>query len=137
MGLILPGEAAAIADRVRQGDPTVGWRGDPGMDTYVSDRHGVAQVWSFDARGTRYCAAQVPLSEPGWQHTLLKKLRDGDWQNPDTIRDIFAANDANTRRQAAERAERCGAAADHVIYEFRRAVGQHYGGLRRRFYPVS
>ena len=137
MGLVLPGAAKSIADRVQQGDPIAGWRGDPTMDVYLDDRRQVAEVWHFDRGGHRYCAAQTTLLEDGWEHTLLRKLRDGDWQNPDTIPNIVAMQDANERRHAAQRAEWAGARADRVIYEYRKALGTHIGGLRRRYYPVS
>lgn len=135
MGLLLPGESLGIAERVRNGDPTVGWRGDPEMDVYV--RAGICQVWQFDRTGRRWCAVQVPTSEPGWQHTVLRRLRDGDWQNPDTIKNILREYDRNERRIAAEQAEACGRGADKVAYTMRRTMGQHYGGLTRDIFPVS
>jgi len=89
-GLILPAsydnrsaiargeDVADITRSVQDGDPTLGWRGDPQMDVY---REGsVVKVYGFDLKGERYCAATVNLVDSDWRTTLIRKLRDGDWQ---------------------------------------------------------
>lgn len=137
MGLLLPGQCQSIVERVQNGDPSVGWRGDPGADVYVHEGLQVAQVWAFDRGHKRYCAAQVSILEPGWEHTLLRKLRDGDWQNPGVVKDIFARGNAREAAAAAERSERIGGKADYLVWLAYRTYGTHAGGLTRRLFPVS
>lgn len=91
MGLILPGDdVMSITERVQQGDPTVGWRGDATMDVYV--KGGYVEVWGFDARGERYRVVSVPLSDPGWRHSLLARLRDSDWRRDDHLERLRRQN---------------------------------------------
>lgn len=134
MGLVLPGESLAIADRVHRGDPTVGWRGDPEMDVYV--RNGVCEVWQFDITGTRWCAVRVSTLEPGWQHEVLRRLRDSDWQRDDVTSRAIDMMKAHDREVAAQEAESCGAGAERIAWWMRRRYGHHYGGLTRDIYPV-
>lgn len=85
-----------ITRSVQDGDPTVGWRGDPSMDVYREGSQ--VRVYGFDRSGERYVAATVNLVDSDWRRTLLTKLRDGDWQNEYTMVDRI--NDANAKLHA-------------------------------------
>lgn len=90
-----------IVAKVQDGDPHVGWRGDPEMDVYeIGVEIG---VYGFDAHRQRYLAATVTREDPEWRFRLLCKLRDGDWQRDDTYDRIVQKEYA--RQDAAERAE--------------------------------
>ena len=134
-GLVLPGEHLDIATRVRDGDPVIGWRGDAGMDTYLFGEHRRCEVWAFDAHGTRYCAASVNVGVPGWQHQLLRKLRDGDWHRGPTVFDeIDRRNDARERSRDAAAAAAGEERAEKLAWALKRDIGHLVSGTRRFFY---
>lgn len=134
MGLLLPADdVVGIVERVQLGDPTAGWRGDPTMDVYVDHRSGEARVMGFDAEGNRYKVAQVRML-PGWQHALLKKLREGDWRDPELIDRQMAEMAATDTARQAVIDERMDEHAERLAWALRRDAGTHYGGLTREFY---
>lgn len=95
-----------ITRSVQDGDPTVGWRGDPSMDVYREGSE--VKVYSFDARGQRYVAATVNLADSDWRRTLLIKLKEGDWQNPvayDKLIERQEKADRDRQTQAEDQAE--------------------------------
>lgn len=105
MGLVLPADdVMGITDRVQRGDPTLGWRGDPAMDVYA---HGNSvAVYGFDRKGERYVAATVSKVSQGWRHELLRKLRDGDWQDPHAYDRTVAAQVKDDKARDDRLAER-------------------------------
>jgi hypothetical protein len=132
-GLLLPSDHDRIADRVRDGDPIVGWRGDATMDTYLNERTGDVEVWAFDAKGERYCAASVSASAPGWKHTLLTKLRDGDPQRGAWEKWMADQEKAHAEKEKAnwnQLEER----ADRLAWGLRRVYGHDVDGLSKEFY---
>jgi len=134
MGLLLPtDDVLSITERVQCGDATVGWRGDPEMDVYLDDRTGEVAVYGFDAHRQRYLVTVIGTWDPGWRHELLRRLRDGDWQNPDAYQ---RAVDAELRREAdkdAALAEQTSACAERFAWAVRRDCG-HVVGQSRDFY---
>lgn len=139
MGLILPGDDLHdVAGLVQGGDALIGWRGDPTMDVYVWPEYGTVAVYGFDRGGVRYLAAQESLSNPGWRHDLLRRLRDGDYQRGD---DVFA--DIEKKNAAAHKAaddkwdEFADEQAEKLAWALRRDVGVYVDGRSRDFYPVG
>lgn len=134
MGLILPADdVVRIADRVREGDPTVGWQGDPTMDTYLDEATATATVFGFDRHGDRYIAAQVSVHDPGWRHELLRKLHAGDWRRPDTVdRQVKLVEDQMRARQA-QTDELADEKAEKLAWAIRRDAG-HLVGTSKEFY---
>lgn len=121
------GQYGDIVGAVQDGDPTVGWRGDPSMDVWRKGSQ--IQVYGFDRSGERYCAATVSLTEDDWRRTLLRKLRDGDWQNPNAYEDVFASvNDRLERDRARETDEK----RLEVAEKFAFALGRD-NGIKRFF----
>lgn len=111
-----------IVGRVLDGDSAVGWRGDPCMDVYER-RHEIA-VYGFDREGNRYLAAVVDrATDPDWRHTLLRKLRDGDWQDENAIRRVIAANDALDRKNEEDLTNARLELAERVAFAIRRDNG--------------
>lgn len=105
------------------------------MDVYYWESHRRVEVVALDGHGSQYVAATVSTAFPGWQHDLLRRLRDGDWQNDEPI--INKVTDANARRQAAaaaERREQRLEMADRLHFAILRRNGAHLGGLTRRVY---
>ena len=135
MDLILPGDDLVdVARLVRDGDPVVGWRGDPTMDVYVDRVSGDVVVYGFDRCGERFVAARENARvNPGWRHGLLRRLRDGDWRRGADV--LFAELDAENERVRREREhavdEVAGDGAERLAWALRRDVGHVVGGLTR------
>lgn len=138
MSLILPRDydrdVLGINERVRRGDPTVGWRGDQTMDVILNTAAEKVEVWGFDRAGNRYIAASESVHHPGWRHRLLERLRDGDWQRPGRFDEIQRANDRATAARQAQVDDRLDEAGEKLHWALRRDVGQHFGGLRKEHY---
>jgi hypothetical protein len=102
---------------VQEGDVLVGWRGDPQMDVYLDQTTGNVLVYAFDRFGERYLAVVEDARFAGWQHRLLMKLRDGDWQTNsaeklvDKMRDEWFARQKVSEDKAGELAEKMAWAA--------------------------
>lgn len=135
-GLILPGDDVhSVADRIKHGDASIGWRGDPSMDCYYNTDTETVQVFGWDGRGDQYIAAEViPAYDQGWRHTLLKKLKDGDWQDPglvqrrmDWMAEPQRAKEAKLEEWQAEHAER-------MAWALRKDLGHMYGGLTKEIH---
>jgi hypothetical protein len=103
------------------------------MDCYLNDSTGECEVWAFDASGQRYKAVVQSCFEPGWKHTLLRKLRDGDWQT-DAVGRWLAEQEAAEEARAKAQYEAMEALAEKAGWAMRRDIGAHVGGLTREFY---
>lgn len=132
-GLLLPQDYGRISDLVRDGDPVVGWRGDPSMDTYLVESTGEVEVWAFDAHGQRYRACSVDATRPGWKHELLCKLRDGDPQRT-SIDDWVKAQEAKQAAMEKAHAEKRAEVAEKAAWALRKDIGQQATGLSKDFY---
>jgi hypothetical protein len=136
-GLILPADAQdRIADRVKRGDPVVGWKGDPTMDVLLDESTGLVEVWAFDPAGNgRYVAASVDASaNPGWRHQLLCKLRDGAPERGGVKAWFEAQQKAADARERAEFSD-LEARAERLAWGVRRAFGHEIGLTRgKEFY---
>lgn len=137
-GLILPtADVCSISERVQHGDPVVGWQGDPGMDVYIDENVGEAAVYGFDANGDRYLAATVSLFDPGWRHTLLAKLRDGDWRTSHgrgQFDRVSAANDAAAKAADDRLAEHRQDLSERLAWALQRDLGPYVNGTSRRYF---
>lgn len=133
--ILLDSGVLGLNERVRLGDSTVGWRGDANMLVMADEAEQRVCVLAVDERGDRYIAASVyPLVDKGWQHSLLRKLRDGDWQREDSVDRLMAtlqaphdAADARVDDINNERAEK-------VAWALKRDLGHLHGGTTREFF---
>jgi hypothetical protein len=115
-----------ITRSVQDGDMTIGWRGDPQMDVY---REGsMVKVYSFDAEGKRYVASSVNVVDPDWRRTLLRKLRDGDWQKDTLMAQLIAERETQERDRQRLEDDLTAEQADILTTAFYRAKGsrRHY-----------
>lgn len=138
MGLLLPtDDVVRIADRVKHGDPTVGWQGDPTMDCYLDEQSAQVVVMGFDSAGNRYPAATVSLLDQGWRHQLLTKLRDGDWRTDHgraQVERMIADNQRIEDEKDARSDELSAEVAEKIAWGLRRDVGVYVDGLSKEFY---
>jgi hypothetical protein len=131
-GLILPGQYDNIARSVQEGDPVVGWRGDPTMDVMMW--HNEVHVYAFDREGTRYLAAATDARLPGWQHDLLRRLRDGDWQTSNAYDRVAALNAELERERESKLEDRKNEVAEKLARATRRDLGHLYSGTTKEFH---
>ena len=139
MGLVLPGDDVHdVARLVQGGDAITGWRGDPTMDVYVWPDVGQVAIYGFDRAGERYLAAAESLSNPGWRHDLLRRLRDGDYQRGrDVLADIDKKNEAARAATDKRWDEFAEENAEKIAWGLRRDVGVHVDGMSRDIFPVG
>jgi hypothetical protein len=102
------------------------------MDVHI-DETGQVAVYGFDAHRQRYLVTTVGTWDPGWRHDLLKRLRDGDWQNPNAYQRIVDAGVAHETQRDALLAERAGAAAEKLAWAIRRDAGHLVGQSREHY----
>jgi hypothetical protein len=117
------GDMLDIDRRVKQGDES-GWRGDPSMGLFLNPENGNFEVWGVDARGKAYLAA----SHHKMDHTLLIKLREGDWRKHDVIQRVLDNNASLEATAKAKARDEFEALADKMQWAIRRDFAQHLGG---------
>lgn len=112
------GDMFALDDRIKNGDATMGWRGDPSMGIFVDKKSGRFEVWGIDRGGNGYLAASHHVLD----QTLLRKLADGDPRHHDVVQGVL---DHNARLEAAREARNAdlkAELADKVQWAIRRDV---------------
>lgn len=104
---LVTGEAQDIAARVKHGDPTLGWEGDPDMTVCVAPYQHLAtgrvvykfEVWAIDAHHQPYVAVTSDTCGP----ELIRQLVHADTRRRNVVEETIKANQ---RRDAAEAADR-------------------------------
>ena len=95
--LMVEDDVLRIKERIRKGCPIVGWRGD---ETARLVHHPEIGFWVIleDIKGEPYVAA----SSENCDETLLRKLRDGDWQHGRGTQTVLDSIEAEQKRQDDE-----------------------------------
>lgn len=108
------------------------------MDAYHwPDRNEVA-VYGFDRAGQRYLAAVESLSNPGWRHDLIRRLRDGDWQRGAAVIEDMEKRNAKIQRELDhEWDEFAEEQAEKLAWSLRKDIGVYVDGTSREFFPVG
>jgi hypothetical protein len=117
-----------IDRRLRDGDPTMGWRGDPTFQLVFNQQTRGFEVWGRDGRGVDYVVLYADHVSP----RILADLAASDWQRgKQVIRDVIDRADKGqkdreyrleqTRREASEKF------AWHVAEAFRQETGHSPG----------
>lgn len=115
----LLGQAEDIARRMREGDGTVGWRGEPSLELcYDHDRKVYCAVHR-DREGKPYIAASSPTCDA----QLLVALARADMANDDVFARIRREQEAVERAEQAEFDERIEAANEKGRWAMRRDTG--------------
>lgn len=124
----------SVNERVQRGDPTMGWRGDGNMVVLFEPERQVVQALGLDGQGERYVAAEVDPRAEGWQHTLLRKLRDGDWQNENRMAELVKKFTAEQKAADTADDDALGAASEKLAWGLRRDIGTYVDGLSKEHY---
>lgn len=119
--------------RLRDGDPTMGWRGDPSMRLCFNEQTRRFEVWARDGHGRDY----VAITSDGVSPRILADLAASDWQRgKGVLREVLEREEARHRDREAYMAELRGAASEkfawHAAEAFRQSTG-HVGRGKRIF----
>jgi len=138
--VLVEGEAQDVVRRVREGDPTKGWEGDPTMRVVLQPYEGLRsgevvylfEVWGVDAHGEPYLAMQSPTCGP----ELIERLVAGDTTRRDVIGEAIERQrkrEAEKKRTLMERMDEC---ADKLGFALQGENAAHFGG-KGRLIPVQ
>ena len=104
------------------------------MQVIANVEEELVQIVALDAQFEPYVACSVdPQADPGWEHTLLCKLRDGDWQRGAATEAVNRMAEEVDRRDA-EQAEQREAAAERMAWALERDIGHLVTGSSRRYF---
>jgi DUF917 family protein len=138
--VLVEGEAQDIVRRVREGDPTKGWQGDPNMRVVLQPYEGLRsnqvtylfEFWTTDAHGDLYLAMQSPTCGP----EVIERLVAGDTTRRDVIGEAIERQrkaQADAKKTLLERLDEC---ADKLGFALQGDNAAHFGG-KGRLIPVQ
>lgn len=130
--VVVEGEAQDIARRVREGDPTKGWAGDPDMRVFVVPYEGVRsgevrfmfEFWTLDAHRNPYLALASETCGP----EVIDRLILGDTTRRDVIGDALRRQAKFEAEQKLALGERHEEMADRLAFALLRENAAHFGG---------
>lgn len=128
--LDVPADVMFIGERLRRGDPTIGWRGDETMSLVFNPVMGDYEVIALDAERKPY----VAWHGDGISPKILADLAASDWQRGPALLERYMAEnrkreDARDAREADQRA----LIADKMLHATNVAFRHLTGGGRRVF----
>lgn len=135
-----------ISRRLREGDPTITWKGRPWLgDSTLSlclgvpiDSWGepldnapaVYEVWGIDVQHTPYLVLRWPRADA----SMLAELIKGDNRVINVVDELERHNAGIDAAKRSDDQARNEETADKLHFALRRDQGQHFGGLRKRIY---
>lgn len=132
-GLWIAPEVQDIINRLRNGDPTQGWAGDPRLALYRAERGDHWELWRLENDGEY---RMVLKSKPGVNlHSLIPFLVAHDTHRGyNAVQSILEHNRAVYRANDLRSAERMDAAMDHVLWGLRKDLneGPHSYAISRK-----
>jgi len=87
-----------IGRKLREGEPTLGWGGDPAASLVFNEDRNCFEVLGQDLMGRTY----VMASHPKCDERLLVKCRDGHWSKAKDIIDRLVDDQAARYQQAQD-----------------------------------
>lgn len=129
--VLVEGAVTDTIRRLKDGDGTFGWEGDPNMEVCVDLETGLYDVWTLGLDGE---PALVAAGKPYCDGRLIEDVIRADTRRFDVLARIDAKNasvkKAHDEKAADERAE----FADRLHLALMSDCGHHYGGLSRRLF---
>lgn len=118
-------QAADIQRLLKEGDPTIGWEGDPRL--YVQPREG-AEGYAVGRLCEDGVHRLICLSRPPHKldKGLLIRLRDHDSRRVDIFKKVDDANKQAQKEKDARAVDRIGDAYERVVHGLSRDVGHLY-----------
>jgi hypothetical protein len=126
--LVVEGDVHDIARRLHEGDPTLGWAGDPNLLLFLNVATGMFEVWAPDAHLEPYLA----VAHPRCDASLIRRLVDADNRRETAYDRVVAANAKAEADAAQVRADHQEEVADRLHHALRKDLGHHVGGSTRR-----
>ena len=138
--LVVEGEAQDVVRRVREGDPTKGWEGDPTLRVVLQPYEGLRsheirylfEVWGVDNHGEPYCLIQSETCGP----ELIEKLVHADTRRRDVIGEAIAAQERAQAEKRKTLGEKFDEVADKLAFALQGENAAHFGG-KGRLMPVA
>lgn len=122
-GTVVWDEHLDITNRLRGGDPTLGWAGDEGLTLCRNVKEGRWEVWRRCEDGE----ARLVLTKRGQQlkfDQLLRMLGQADSRHRDVLGEMDAHNAAVEREQQREFDDHHEAAGDKLAWALGRDLGE-------------
>ena len=146
---LITGDVLDVGRRINEGDPTVGWEGDPTMvlavdnEQFITDidgnmtfpqvsnpQYGWFEVWGLDAHNKAYLAACRPYCDS----RLLAALAEGHWKRGDLAERIIRKNQMRVVEQERQAREQRVEANDKLHFALLHDIGAYEGGLTKRIH---
>lgn len=148
--IVATGDVVDIGRRLREGDPTCGWPGDPSMGLFVDMEEQVTdaegrpvwppmanpyfgwfEVWGIDAHREPYMIGRYPTCT----QEILKRMAERHWSRGNAADRVIAEAQRRDAEAREERRERNEEMLDRMHFGLMRDNGSHYGsGLTRRIH---
>lgn len=120
--------AGDIQRLLKEGDPTIGWEGDPRLYITPMDRGGWAVGRLCEDGVKRMICHSTPDSNG--QHkldkSLLIQMRNNDTRKSDVLKRIETSNQRFEKDRTDAAVEKMSEALERVIHGIRADVGHHY-----------
>lgn len=133
--VLVEGEAQDVVRRIKEGDPTKGWEGDPTMHVVVQPYEGVRygkikymfEVIGYDAENKPYIAVTSDTCGP----ELIDLLIRADTRRRDVIAELMKAQEQAEAAKRAARSELHEDMADRLGFALQSENAAHLGGKGR------
>lgn len=142
--VLVEGEAQDIVGRIKNGDPSKGWEGDPSMRVFVVEQEGyivngkkpgemrpgmrcIFEVWGIDRHGEPYLAIESETCGP----ELIDKLLRADTRRRDVVEEAIKAQEQMQADIARAQQEHNEELADRMAFALQGDNAAHLGGKGR------
>ena len=116
----VPFEVLGLDHRIKNGDATLNWRGDPDMELCYNPHFKRFEVIGLSETREPYVAAASATAGPH----LIVDLALGDWRHGPALLDrIYKDIDAATQRREDAIADKKAEVADKLAFQIRRVFG--------------
>lgn len=113
-----------VGRRLRDGDPTLGWEGDPSMSLCVNQHTGMFEVWARDheGQGEPYLAGSWAYCD----NRVITAMAAGHWKRARKVfQDMIDASDAKAAEADYQSRQHTGAIAEKLAWAGTRDLGIH------------
>lgn len=124
------GDVHDIIRRIEQGDPVMGWPGDPDLRLVANVETREFEVWARDAHGDPYIAVTWPRCDA----SLIAELVRADNRLSNPLERVAVRETARVAAEEAAEEDRLTELADRLQFGLMKDIGHRHGGLTRRIH---
>lgn len=124
------GDVHDIIRRIEQGDPTMGWPGNPDLRLVANVETREFEVWDRDAHGDPYIAVTWPRCDA----SLIAELVRADNRLSNPLERVAVRETARVAAEEAAEEDRLTELADRLQFGLMKDIGHRHGGLTRRIH---